>query len=64
MEDIKRVLDRNPSLSVPIVNEGGVEMLVYDSSQQWTLLKLLDDSYLTSLMTNRDYEVNSKREQP
>lgn len=30
-------------------------------SDQWELLKLLDDDYLTSPMTTDDYEVNAKR---
>jgi len=44
-----------------ILNERWRE-LVYDPSDKWVLLKLLDDDYLWSLMTEHSYEVTGKRE--
>ena len=40
----------------------GQEMLVYDARSSWKLLKLLDDDYLLSELTEHSYEVNGKRE--
>ena len=37
-------------------------MLVYNPADKWVLLKLLDDDYLLSLMTEQTYEVTGKRE--
>lgn len=60
MEDIKKVIAKN-SLPVEVVVKNGVEMLVFDPSDRWAILRLLDDDYLESLMTGLDYEVTSKR---
>ncbi len=42
--------------------EDGEERLVFDPSREkrWLILKLLDDDYLDSRMTDEHYEVNSK----
>jgi hypothetical protein len=61
MADIKKVIARR-NLPIQTTSVGGCEMIVYDPSDPWTLLKLLDDDYLTSLMTDLDYEVSGKRE--
>lgn len=61
IEDIKRVIHRN-KLSVQIVKTEAGEMLVYNPADRWTLLKLLNDDYLWSLMTEQTYEVSGKRE--
>ncbi|HZS78715.1 MAG TPA: Kiwa anti-phage protein KwaB-like domain-containing protein [Ktedonobacteraceae bacterium] len=61
MENIKTVIARN-NLPVKVVQHGGTEMLVYDPTNKWVLLKLLDDDYLLSLMTEQTYEVTGKRE--
>jgi Domain of unknown function (DUF4868) len=61
MENIKNVVKKN-NLPVQIAVTGGKEMLVYDPSNKWVLLKLLDDDYLWSLMTEQSYEVTGKRE--
>ncbi len=37
-------------------------MIVYDHADKWVLLKLLDDDYLWSLMTEQSYDVSGKRE--
>jgi hypothetical protein len=53
---------RENELPIVSVMEDGVEKLVFDPepSRRWILLKLLDDDYLTSVMTELKYEVNSK----
>lgn len=61
MENIKKVIKRN-NLAVQIVRTGPTEMLVYNPADKWLLLKLLDDDYLLSLMTEQTYEVTGKRE--
>lgn len=61
MENIKYVIERN-KLPVQIVLTDGKEMLAYDPANKWILLKLLDDDYLWSLMTEQSYEVTGKRE--
>ena len=45
-----------------IVNENGQEKLLFEANpnKRWLILKLLDDDYLGSIMTNEKYEVNSK----
>jgi Kiwa protein KwaB-like len=61
MDHIKEVIQRN-DLPVKIVEENGKEMLIYDRKERWVLLKLLDDDYLWSLLTEQRYEVTGKRE--
>ena len=61
LDNIKKVIARN-KLAVPIITVGGKEMIVYDHADKWVLLKLLDDDYLWSLMTEQSYEVSGKRE--
>lgn len=47
-------------LQIKIVVVDGKEMLEHDTNNKWALLNLLDDSYLSSLLTGNNYEVNSK----
>lgn len=50
-------------LDVEIVTEDGQKKLVFDSATQvarWGILKLLDDDYLKSLLTDELYEASSK----
>jgi glutaredoxin len=61
LDNIKKVIAKN-NLSVPVITINGQEMVVYDSADKWVLLKLLDDDYLWSLMTEQSYEVSGKRE--
>jgi hypothetical protein len=61
IEDIKKVIKKN-NLSVQIAQTNAGEKLVYDPSDKWVLLKLLDDDYLWSLMSEHSYEVSGKRE--
>ncbi len=61
LDNLKKVIAKN-NLAVPIITIDGKEMIVYDQSDKWVLLKLLDDDYLWSLMTEQSYEVSGKRE--
>ncbi|HLJ33975.1 MAG TPA: Kiwa anti-phage protein KwaB-like domain-containing protein [Ktedonobacteraceae bacterium] len=61
IDDIKKVIEKN-HLSVRTVIVHNKEMLLYDPADKWVLLKLLDDNYLWSLMTDMAYEVSGKRE--
>ena len=61
IEDIKKVIEKN-HLPVRTVIVHDKEMLLYDPADKWVLLKLLDDNYLWSLMTDMAYEVTGKRE--
>ncbi len=57
---LKKVI-RQFDLKIEIVVKGKDEMLKYDTSDAWGILRLLDDDYLKSTMTGSMYEANSKR---
>jgi hypothetical protein len=61
MRDIRRTIDEF-GLDVQIVEENGQEKLLFEAqpNKRWLILKLLDDDFLGSIMTNQKYEVNSK----
>ncbi|MEW5814630.1 MAG: Kiwa anti-phage protein KwaB-like domain-containing protein, partial [Spirochaetota bacterium] len=59
--DLKKVIQKY-SLNIEIVRVKGQEMIKFDSSDKWAILRLLDDDYLESVMTGNRYEVNSKRD--
>jgi Kiwa protein KwaB-like len=61
IEQIKAVI-KEFDLSVPIVEEEGTEKIVFEKApeKRWEILKLLDDDYLRSVMTNEKYAANSK----
>lgn len=61
MTDIKRVIAEF-KLSVQIVSDNGTEKILFEQSldKRWLILKLLDDDYLGSIMTNEKYAANSK----
>ena len=44
------------------MTENGEERLLFEGNpdKRWLILKLLDDDFLGSIMTNQKYEVNSK----
>jgi hypothetical protein len=62
MQDIKRVI---VEFNLPAKMEGaeGEERLVFepDAEDKWLILRILDDDYLGSIMTELKYEANSKR---
>jgi len=61
IQDIRRTIDEF-QLDVQIVEENGQEKLLFEGTpnKRWLILKLLDDDFLGSIMTNQKYEVNSK----
>lgn len=63
MEHIMDTINRH-HLSVRTEGVDGQEMIVYDPKDKWVLLRLLDDDYLWSTLTEQGYEVNGKRELP
>jgi hypothetical protein len=58
---VREVIDRH-ELEVPVIEDAGEEKLQFsaDIRHRWTILKLLDDDYLESPMTDLSYEANSK----
>lgn len=60
-KDIRKTIDEF-ELDIETNTKKGKERLVFDAnpSKRWLILKLLDDDYLGSMMTNEKYEVNSK----
>jgi len=58
---IKQTIQQFGLTGVQIVDDKGVEKLEFDPTDRWAILKLLDDDYLGSVLTNSMYEVNSKR---
>jgi len=60
MADIKKAIAAH-NLNIQIVTVNGQEMLRYDPTEQYGILKLLDDDYLQSIMTNKSYEATGKR---
>lgn len=59
--DIRKVLEKYDEVSVVCQEVDGEEMLVYDPSDQWGILHVLDDDHLESIMTGLSYESGSKR---
>lgn len=58
--DLRKVIHRY-GLRVEIRDEAGREVVMYDPADKWALLKLLDDDYLHSIMTDIEYEASGKR---
>lgn len=65
MKDIKRVIEVH-KLPVQIVEDNGQEKLLFDpkakAKERYLLLRILNDDYLKSVMTDTNYEVTDKRE--
>lgn len=59
--DLKKVIEKFSLVGVRIVMHDGEEHLEFDPKNRWVILKLLDDDYLSSVMTDSAYEVSSKR---
>jgi hypothetical protein len=61
MKEIRRAIDAFPELGIRIVQDGGEKLLFEpEPKKRWRILKLLDDDYLGSVLTQERYEVNSK----
>lgn len=61
VDQLRRTID-DFGLSIEIRRVDGEEKLVFDSSDRWAILHLLEDAYLRSQMTGLRYEASSKRE--
>lgn len=59
IKEIKDTINKF-NLNIKFISENGIEKIVFDKSDRWTILNLLDDAYLGSEMTGINYEVNSK----
>ena len=60
MDDLKRTIQAF-RLNVQTTIENGEEKILFEKKNRWDILKLLDDDYLGSIMTNMNYIVNSKK---
>ncbi len=60
VKDLKKVIDEF-QLPIKTVKHDGVEKLVFDPSDKWAILKLLDEDYLNSTLTGNKYEATGKR---
>jgi len=61
MDNIRSVINTY-ELTIEIIEEDGEEKIVFDENNKWAILNLLDDAYLSSIMTGINYEANSKHE--
>lgn len=59
--DVMKEFIQNNNLKIHVATIQGKEMIVFDKSNPWEILKLLDDDYLKSMLTSRNYEVTGKR---
>ena len=62
MDAVRRTINQC-RLDVQIITEDGQEKLLFEPgpAKRWVILKLLDDDYLQSIMTDEIYEANSKK---
>jgi hypothetical protein len=60
MSDIKKVI-KQFDLPIKTTGTGKNEKLLFDPTDKWAILRLLDDDYLDSVMTGQNYEVTGKR---
>ncbi len=62
LANIQAFKANHPEMKLDIEGEPGEEALVFhrEPRRRWRILKLLDDDYLHSQLTELDYEVNSK----
>jgi hypothetical protein len=62
MESLLAFLAKHPDVEIDVEGPVGSQQLVFhnDPARRWRILKLLDDDYLHSELTNENYEANSK----
>jgi Domain of unknown function (DUF4868) len=62
MERVVQFVKSRPDLHIDLIGDEGREELIFypDPARRWRILKLLDDDYLHSQLTDIDYEANSK----
>jgi hypothetical protein len=62
MRRLVRFVQSHPDLGIDVTGTGATQSLVFDPSpaKRFRILNLLNDDYLKSVLTEREYEVNSK----
>lgn len=60
LEKLLKIITNN-NLDIKIDYSGGIPNLIYEKNNKFAILRLLNDDYLKSIMTDMNYEVNSKR---
>lgn len=62
MSNLLNFIDSHPHVDIDLEGEGEERRFVFSNSptRRYKILKLLDDDYLTSALTNLDYSVDSK----
>ncbi|MDT4923665.1 MAG: hypothetical protein QOG01_1378 [Pseudonocardiales bacterium] len=62
MRRLVRFVQAHPDLGIDVSGSGAAQSLVFDPSpaKRFRILNLLNDDYLKSVLTEREYEVNSK----
>lgn len=62
MKKLLKYIDGHPQVDIEVVEENGDKLLVFDPSprRRFQIVKLLDDDFLHSVLTARDYEAGSK----
>jgi hypothetical protein len=62
MEKIIAYIKQNQHVKIDIVGTGADSRLVFDPqpTRRWQIVKLLDDDFLRSVLTDREYEAGSK----
>jgi len=65
MSDVKKIIEIN-HLQVKVIGIEGQEKILFDpnakAKDKYALLRIFNDDYLRSLMTDKNYEVTGKRE--
>jgi hypothetical protein len=63
MPNLVRFVHAHPELGIDLEGPPGAEQLIFhnDPQRRWRILKLLDDDFLHSQITELDYEANSKQ---
>lgn len=59
--DVKRVA-KKAGITIEFKKVDGTEHVVYETTDKWALLRILDDDYVTGELTKRLYESTSKNE--
>jgi hypothetical protein len=62
MRRLVRFVQAHPDLGIDVTGSGATQALVFDPSpaKRFRILNLLNDDYLKSVLTEREYEVTSK----
>lgn len=62
MENLLRYIEDHPHVDIDIVGSGRDRRMVFDPrpARRFQILKLLDDDFLRSVLTEREYEASSK----